>query len=269
VKHVQQLFGHNQLWVVLSSVGTLGGFVVALVVFIWPDPDEKPVIPQLPPSGSSASELDLPRGDTRFYLLLDEGEEFLRKGDIDRAFGSFDDAVKRIPSDNPSPMDQAFAYLLRGTADLMRGERVYALTDFKEAFERGTNETKGLAASSIGLTYIEMNDLFPAEEWLLRATNEFGNREPETYAGLGYLGYARRDYRDCVSNYSRALQSNLTTVEMAPRFLFGRALCAGELGDYRNALADVDEALDIGSSIDNALLDLRDDLLRKCGSSCR
>jgi tetratricopeptide (TPR) repeat protein len=269
VKTLQQIVRQNQFWVALSSIGTLGGFIVTIVVLIWPGPPDK--TKQRDPFDANVPNVfgqELPRGDTSFARLLEEGVDFILSNQLDRAFQSFDNAVRRIPADRPPAEDQALAYLYRGATDLLRGEHIYAITDLKDAFDRGGLQTKSLAGGTIGLAYLEIGDLHMADQWLHRAF-ELGSRQPEVLAGLGYLAYERHEDRLCVDYYTQALDSPLAVGQGVQRYLYGRALCANALGDYRNAMSDVEDALDMGGAMTGALLDFRADLLRSCGAACR
>jgi tetratricopeptide (TPR) repeat protein len=268
LKYVQRVFAHNQLWVVVSSVATLGGLVVAIAALIWDPTDNESKAEE----GSLPPGLTLPmleglsvRGDTRFHLLMDEGQRFLAQSDFDRAFDSFDVAVKRISLDKPQPRDEALAYLFRGAADLMRGEYNYAITDFLEAHERGTPETKPLSAENLGLAYLGVGDLENAEEYLLMALHDYRRNSPGVYGGLGLLEYRYGNFRGCDDYFSLAIDAGASDAMRLPGLLYGRATCAEAMGDFELALIDIDEAIGYGGTLTDFLLDYEDALLRKCG----
>lgn len=141
------------------------------------------------------------------------GTLHLEKGDIERALGDLDTALKHNPNDGA-------AYFSRGAAFARKGELDRALNDFSK--------------------FIELNDrgaVSPIDR-LAPAKGEQFNSRGAVHLRLGNLDLA-------ISDYGAALKIN----PQLAASLYGRGLAKMRKGDKTGGEADISRATSINSSI--------------------
>jgi len=219
-------------------------------------------------------------------FLIRNGEIFQNSGDEQRAFETFNDAVRKFPGNaeayykrgrilfqrNQLPealkdLNKALElrkdlnfYVTRGIIKLKMGDHQSAITDLKEALKKDSTDYNANTYIGVAYTNIEKPDM--AIPYLKNAVQLYN----EDYYSFYYLGLAYFDkcnYKDATVAFSSGIK-NCTAQPYFPKFYELRGNCYAKTGNFEAAVIDFNSAIGYSAN-DPALYLGKSEALLECG----
>jgi tetratricopeptide (TPR) repeat protein len=184
--------------------------------------------------------LKLDQKDDQARITMFRGQAYERKGDPDRAFADYNEALRLDPTD-------PFAYKDRGKAYHARGDLDRAIADYDQSIKFMLQMGSHLDSWYLADAYTFRGSAYNNKGDYDRAIVDFDHAikvDPKFGRGYNNRGFSyseKGDYQRAFADFNRA-------VDLAPESPFvyrNRGAAYTETGDYNRAIVDLDQAINL------------------------
>lgn len=170
--------------------------------------------------------------ENKTYMLL-RADTYAQMENYDVALQDIEHLLQRDPT-------TAQLHFEKGTILLASKDTLGAQACFAKSCELDSQNPSNWSA--LGLTNILINNDNDALLALTKAIN-LGSKWPGDYINRGIIFYRKHNFRGALADYDKAIELTPENDDRIADVLYNRGILRAELGDYNNALDDLNKAL--------------------------